>query len=124
MISGGTPRHPGDVARHATVGFTPLAWRDTWRLGGHEVAVRPKLLTNSGESLRAAALAGLGLVALPDWMVVDLLTAGRLVRVLAEFATPESGIYAAYPTNRLIAPKVRAFVDHVVRDLNARGLKV
>ena len=44
--------------------------------------------------------------------------------MLTEFATPESGIYAAYPTNRLIAPKVRAFVDHVVRDLNARGLKV
>jgi DNA-binding transcriptional LysR family regulator len=119
----GVPTHPDHIPLHRCVGFAPLYWRDSWRLGDHEVAVRPKLLTNSAESLRAAALAGVGLVALPDWMVADALASGRLTRVLAEFETPRSGIYAVYPTNRLITPKVRAFVDHLVHDLHARGLR-
>ncbi len=119
----GAPQAPADLTRHRCVGFTPLAWRDTWRVGGESIAVRPALLTDNTESLRAAALAGIGLVALPDWVVADALVAGALQRVLPDCETPESGIFAAYPTNRLMAPKVRAFVDHVAAGLRARGLR-
>lgn len=116
------PKRPEEVALHRCVGFTPLAWRDTWSIGGRDIAVKPRLLSNNTESMRAAALAGIGLVVLPEWMVFDALASGALARVLAEFETPSSGIYAAYPSNRLIAPKVRAFVDHLVRELRARGM--
>lgn len=118
----GVPAVPADVARHRCIGFTPLPWRDRWRLGAETVAIRPVLLTDNTESLRAAALAGIGLAALPDWAVVDALAAGTLQRVLADAASPESGIFAVYPTNRLMTPKVRAFVDHVAAGLRARGL--
>jgi DNA-binding transcriptional LysR family regulator len=122
----GMPARPDDVARHRCVGFTPLPWRDTWRFtdGGtaRAVSVRPCLLTNSTESLRAAALAGIGLVALPEWAVADALAAGHLARVLADFPSPSGGIYAVYSSNRLIPPKVRVFVDHLLRDLRARGV--
>lgn len=113
---------PEDVAAHRCVGFSPLAWRDSWRIDGRDIAVAPRLLTNCTESLRAAALAGLGLAVLPEWMVADALAAGALTRVLPDFATPTSDILAVYPTNRLIAPKVRAFVDHLVREMKRRGL--
>lgn len=118
----GVPAVPQDVARHRCVGFSPLPWRDTWRLGAEAVAVRPVLLTDNAESLRAAALAGVGLAALPDWAVADALAAGQLRRVLAEHATPASAILAVYPTNRLMVPKVRVFVDHVVARLREHGL--
>jgi DNA-binding transcriptional LysR family regulator len=117
----GAPATPPGIARHRCVGFSPLAWRDTWRLGTETVLVRPVLLTDNAESLRAAALDGVGLVALPDWAVVDALVTGQLQRVLVEAETPVSGIFAVYPTNRLTTPKVRAFVDHVVTGLRARG---
>jgi len=122
LATHGIPAEPEDAARHRCVGYVPLAWRDTWTLGGRRVGVRPALLTHSSETLRAAALAGIGLAALPDWMVPDALAAGFLVRVLAEHAAPRAGIYAVYPTNRLITPRVRAFVDHLVADLRARGI--
>jgi DNA-binding transcriptional LysR family regulator len=118
----GEPVTPAEVARHRCVGFAPLPWRGTWRLGGETVAVRPVLLTDNTESLRAAALAGVGLAAVPDWSVADALAAGLLQRVLPDAATPESGIFAVYPTSRLMTPKVRAFVDHVAAGLRARGL--
>lgn len=122
LAAAGTPREPRDVLHHHLIGFTPLAWRDTWRLGRETIAVQPRLLTNSTESLRAAALAGLGLAAVPEWLVADALVTGQLTRVLADHATSSGGIYAVYPTNRLLASRVRLFVDHIARDLRARGL--
>ena len=118
----GVPAVPSDLARHRCIGFSPLPWRDTWTLGGESVAIRPVLLSDGSDSIRAAALAGVGLAALPDWAVADCLLAGTLARVLAAHAAPESGIYAVYATNRLMVPKVRAFVDHVAAGLRARGL--
>ncbi|MFZ5782521.1 MAG: LysR substrate-binding domain-containing protein [Pseudomonadota bacterium] len=122
LATAGTPAKPHDILRHQLIGFTPLPWRDSWRLGRETVAVRPRILTNNSESLRAAALAGLGLAALPEWLVADALVAGQLVRVLAGHDTPSGGIYAVYPTNRLLASRVRLFVDHIARDLRRRGL--
>ena len=118
----GTPLKPLDLLAHRLIGFAPLAWRDSWRVGKDTLSVQPRLLTNNSESLRAAALAGLGLAAVPEWLVADALAAGHLVRVLAGHETPSGGIYAVYPSNRLLTPKIRAFVDHTVRDLRARGL--
>ncbi len=118
----GIPSTAREVAQHRCVGCSPLAWRDTWRLGADTVSVRPVLLTDNAESLRTAALSGIGLVAIPDWAVTDAVISGELQRVLPETETPMSGIFAVYPTNRLTTPKVRAFVDHVARGLHARGL--
>ena len=118
----GTPRKPRDILGHRLIGFAPLAWRDTWRIGAQSMSVAPRLLVNSSEALRAAALAGLGLAAVPEWLVADALAAGLLARVLAGHETPSGGIYGVYPTNRLLTPKIRAFVDHTVRDLRGRGL--
>ncbi|MBX9698105.1 MAG: LysR family transcriptional regulator [Acetobacteraceae bacterium] len=118
----GTPAVPADLVKHRCIGFAPLPWRDTWQLGGESVAIRPVLLSDSSDSIRAAALAGVGLAALPDWAVADCLLAGTLTRVLAAHAAPESGIYAVYATNRLMVPKVRAFTDHVAAGLKSAGL--
>lgn len=118
----GTPRKPRDIVGHRLIGFAPLAWRDTWRIGTETIAVQPRLLVNNSESLRAAALSGLGLAAIPEWLIADALAAGLVSRVLPSEETPLGGIYAAYPTNRLLTPKIRAFVDHTVRDLRSRGL--
>jgi DNA-binding transcriptional LysR family regulator len=81
------------------------------------VPIRPVVLSNSSNALREAALNGLGLTTLPSWVVDEELATGRLVQVLKEWATPESGIYAVYPSNRMIAPKVRRFVEAIVARL-------
>lgn len=122
LAAAGTPTEPRDVSRHQLIGFSPLDWRESWRLGKETVKVTPKLLTNATESLRAAALAGLGLAAVPEWLVADAIVAGQLATVLDGHPAPAGGIYAVYPTNRLLTPRIRTFVDHLARDLRARGL--
>lgn len=119
----GAPAEPKDLAHHACVGTAPpLPWHAEWRVGGEGVSVRPSLVVNSGEGLRAAAIAGLGLAPMPDWLAADALASGQLARVLTPFETRTSGIYAVYPTNRLITPIIREFVEHLVADLRARGV--
>lgn len=113
---------PQELVNHSCIGFSPLPWRETWSIGGETISVEPVLLTNETESLRAAALAGLGLAAVPEWLVGDALAAGALTQVLADYETPESGVFAVYPTNRLLTPSVRSFVDCLARDLKSRGL--
>lgn len=121
LAAAGQPGHPHEVTRHRLIGFAPVFWGREWRFRGPEgpvvVPVEPVLLTHATASLRQAALDGLGLAALPDWAVARELAEGRLQRVLSDWTTPEAGIYAVYPSNRLMATRVRACVDHLARHL-------
>src|SRR5438094_7183195 len=115
----GTPREPGDLAKHNCLCTSLLPWGDEWRLAGKRgevrVAVGGSLRSNNAEVLRAAALDGIGIGLLPTWAVAQPLRAGALRRVLDVWEPPASTIYAVYPGNRLMSMKVRAFVDHLIR---------
>ena len=121
LAANGTPRVPGDLERHALIGFSPLPWGREWRLtqGGAEVTlpIRPRLLCDAGEALRTAVLSGLGIVALPRWAVAGELRSGALTQILERWKTPEAGLYAVYPSGRLNAAAVKAFVAHVAARL-------
>jgi DNA-binding transcriptional LysR family regulator len=119
----GTPTRPQELVHHQCVGLAPpLPWHDAWRIGGEAIAVQPAVVVNLTQYVRAAEIAGLGVAPAPDWLVADALASGELTRVLADFETPSSGIYAVYPTNRLLTASVRLLVEHLVGDLRARGV--
>lgn len=122
----GAPAYPDDFAAHRIVGFTPLFWAREWRLEGPEgltvTPVSPVLLSNSTDTLVASALAGVGLVALPSWLVADELADGRLVRVMPDWQGEARGIYAVYPSNRLMTAKVKLFVDRLAARMRRTGL--
>jgi DNA-binding transcriptional LysR family regulator len=61
--------------------------------------------------LTALAVAGLGIVLEPDFIVAPEIRAGRLRPLLPQFAPPRTPIAAVYPSRRHLSPKVRAFVD-------------
>jgi DNA-binding transcriptional LysR family regulator len=62
---------------------------------------------------RQAALAALGIAYLPNYRVVEDIKAGRLVRILAERTTQQREMYAIYPSDRYLSPKVRTFLDFI-----------
>jgi DNA-binding transcriptional LysR family regulator len=76
--------------------------------------VSGNLITTSGETLRAAAIAGIGLWLAPLHMISDLLASGALVPLLPDYQTPELEIVALYPHRRHMTAKVRAFLDMLV----------
>ena len=72
---------------------------------------------NSGHSLVDAALKGLGIVQLPDYYVQKHLVSGELVSVLDNYREPEESIWAIYPHNRHLSPKIRLLVDYLAQRL-------
>ena len=67
--------------------------------------------TNSGETCRAMALAGQGVIREPSFLVGEDLAAGTLVVLLPEFRSIELGIYAVYPSRKHVSQKVRVLID-------------
>ncbi|CAM4419810.1 hypothetical protein F901_01596 [Acinetobacter dispersus] len=79
-----------------------------------QVHVEGYFATNSGEGVRQAALAGLGISNHSIWHVAEDLASGRLVQVLPDYPVEATAIYAVFPHRELIAPKVQRFLDYLV----------
>jgi len=86
---------------------------------GAEIArvnVSGNLRLSAGEALVDAALAGDGIIGIFDFIASPALRSGRLVRLLADWKTPEGPpISVVYPQHRHLSPRVRGFVDFVAR---------
>jgi DNA-binding transcriptional LysR family regulator len=114
----GTPETLADLAGHEGLIFTSRGQKQVWRFDdGQRPAIRSRLRMDSGEGLRAAALAGMGIAQLPKALVAGDLAEGRLVQVLAETATAQVNLVALYPEKRLLEPRVRRFIDLMVAEL-------
>ncbi len=113
----GMPASPYDLERHDTVVFRqPTSGRDRpWQFAvdGVNVELQPvsRLRLGDGEALVEAAVASMGLVQVPDYMVVDAIGAGRVVEVLRNFRAPPLPINVVYPGTRMVPPRVRALIE-------------
>ncbi|HIP78305.1 MAG TPA: LysR family transcriptional regulator, partial [Kiloniellaceae bacterium] len=99
--------------------YTYRAQRHDWHLvdeAGAEtvVTVSGTLETNNPMMPRGAALAGIGMVLLPLWLIGPDLKAGRLRRVLPDYHWPDNAIQVVYPPGRHLSARVRCFIDFMV----------
>ena len=72
------------------------------------------LRANNGEFLRDAAIAGLGIVLQPTFIVYQALESGQLMRLLPDYDWREITVYAVYPQTRYLPARVQAFIDYLV----------
>lgn len=82
-----------------------------------EVPVSGNLQSDNGRALLQAALAGQGIVIMPDWAVRDELASGALVRLLPEYQVSnldfDNGVYAVFQHATQVPSKIRVFVDYM-----------
>jgi DNA-binding transcriptional LysR family regulator len=121
----GEPQTLEELATHDCLIFSSRTRRQGWRLrqeGGAWVKVegRSRLRLDSGEALRDAAVAGLGIALLPGFLVDDDLAKGRLKALLPSCDTGEVQILAIYPSKRHLPAKVRRFIDLMVERWSAK----
>lgn len=121
----GRPVRPQDLARMPCVIDTNGRWLSNWPFVNEQgepitVAVTGRLEVNSPQSVRAAAVAGLGFATMPDFIARPALDDGTLVSVLEEFIPTGGGVYAVYPHRRYLPAKVRVFVDFLVQWFKAK----
>ncbi|MFP2958063.1 LysR family transcriptional regulator [Myxococcus sp. 1LA] len=116
----GEPETLEELATHDCLLFSSRARRQRWRLrpkGGDYVTVegRSRLRLDSGEAIRDAAVAGLGIAFLPSFLVDEDLARGRLKALLPSCQTEVVRISAIYPSKRYLPAKVRRFIDLLVK---------
>ncbi len=116
----GIPKKPEDLKDHNCLTYRSHPGTNVWKFQGagstSEARVSGNLFANDGESLVAAAVAGHGIILVPEWLVGCELEDGSLQEILPKFkAIPkETPLYAIYPRQRHLPPKVRAFIDYMV----------
>lgn len=116
----GTPEVPADLERHACLLYGHggvVSWDFVVEGSVKSIEVRGPLRANNGDLIRDAAVAGLGIARLPDFIVADALKAGLLVPVLDAFLPTAATVYAVYPQHRQSSVTIRAFVDFLREQL-------
>jgi len=119
----GRPLVPDDLKRHNCMIYKRGNDRPIWHFRGsdrviQDVPASGDFQTNNTEALHAITKDGLGLTILPTWLVGNDLAEGSLEQVLKNYTVSptalDTSIYAVFPYNRHLSPKVRAFVDALV----------
>ncbi len=126
----GTPQRPDDLLHHRCLNFTIRThWnRWTFREDGalKTIDITAHVGANQGELLRTLALVGLGIVRLAEFNLAADLKAGTLVQLLQYFQEgTDDVIYVLYPRGRVLAPRVKAFLqflkEHFPANAHARA---
>ena len=117
----GTPQVPDDLLRHRCVGYSYAATADEWKFLHRQgkprtVKVPCVMHVNNGDTARAAALGGLGIIWQPSFVIGADLRAGRLVALLPDYHLPDIDVHAVYPSRRHLSAKVRVMIDFLVKE--------
>ena len=119
LATRGRPQAPADLAQHNCLHYELVPRADEWRFrtdrGREAMPVRGNFSATDGTVLREAALAGVGLVVLPYFMVAPDVAAGRLELVLEASRRADIGIYGVVARARGLPLRTRALLDFLSR---------
>lgn len=111
----GAPASPADLRLHSVIAFTGLTPNREWRfMNGQKpgsVSLHPTFEINDAVAALQAAEMGRGITMALSYMVSDQIRDGTLAPVLDSFTPPPQPVHLIYPHARLVAPKIRAFID-------------
>ncbi|MBB3219341.1 LysR family transcriptional regulator [Pseudoduganella umbonata] len=115
----GAPQHPRDLERHRCVNYFSAKtgkiydWdftRDGERI---QVPMPGVIALNDSNAYVQAGLAGLGVIQMTDYLLLEHVRAGRMVQLLPDWITDPLPVHIVYPQNRHLSAKVRVFVEWV-----------
>ncbi|QTL34732.1 LysR family transcriptional regulator [Pseudoalteromonas viridis] len=113
----GQPQSPEDLRSHACITLSGLEhWSFQTPDGVQTIKVQGQLRADNGDAIREACQLGLGITINSRWSAYQALRSGELVEVLADYPLKsDTAIWLVYPSSRLLAPKVRVFIDYLTR---------
>lgn len=120
----GTPQHPEELVDHDGLvsSNVPESLYWSFRLeSGQLYRAKPtsRIRANNAECIVEAAVAGLGIAAVPTFATDAALASGLLVPVLSGYPLLSSGVHAVYRQNRHLSHRVRVLIDFLTEGLAA-----
>lgn len=124
LLASGIPKVPTDLIGLPSMDLGLPQHEHVWNLigpDGAQAAIRhqPRLITRGMFALRAAAIAGVGVVQLPSMMVREQIARGELIHVIPGWAPRREIIHAVFASRRGLLPAVRALVDFLADRFDA-----
>jgi DNA-binding transcriptional LysR family regulator len=120
----GKPKSVADLCNHDMLLYSHANQPRTLSFSNGEkresIKIDPVLETNDGQIVRAAAIAGAGILVQPKYIVHDDLIAGRLIPVLDEWDLPRLTINIAFQDRRYMPAKTRLFIDFLLNDFQQK----
>ncbi len=109
----GSPTIPEDLLQHRCITLPALdSWHFDTPTGKKSIKNQSQLRIDNGEAIRDACLNGYGITICSQWCAYEYVQRGELVPVLTDYPlVSNTAIWAVYPSTRLLAPKVRLFID-------------
>lgn len=124
----GMPLSPDTLEGHSAIGFISSRTGQIMPLEfmvGEEVryvTLPSRLTVNNSDTMVDLARRGFGLMQAPRYRLQKDIDEGVLVEVLADFPPPPTPLSALYPQNRQLSPRVRVFIDWIVKVFAEAGL--
>jgi LysR family transcriptional regulator for bpeEF and oprC len=115
----GVPQHPRELERHRCVNYfsTKTGKISDWdfRRGDEriDIPMHGVIALNDSNAYVAAGLAGLGVIQMTDYLLMQHVAAGRMVQLLPDWTSDPVPVHIVYPQNRHLSAKVRVFVEWV-----------
>lgn len=120
----GFPAHPSALQGLPGLCYGNLPNPPLWRYRGPDgeegsVLVKTRLKSTNGDALRQAAIAGLGVLCEPSFIVHGAVEEGELQPALTQYRWYDMGIYVVYPPTRHLSSRVRHFIAFLVERFGA-----
>jgi len=123
----GRPANIEEIEQHDCICYGNASVAPYWQFAAltpeaapRQIAVHGRMHLNNGESMRDAAIAGLGIALVPLFIAAPALRAGKLMELLPDTPPTADTVYAVYPQTRYVSRGVRAIIDMLVATF-ARG---
>jgi DNA-binding transcriptional LysR family regulator len=117
------PETPQDLTKHPALFMMRTGFAPAWHLRHSSEpkeefvgSLKPRLLSDDMIGLKEAAIAGLGIIALPGYVCRRDVQVGTLRRVLPSWTADHTTITALLPYRQGLLPSVRAFLDHLAAE--------
>ena len=120
----GVPHSLSELSKHNCLQGTLPYWRFQEAGKVNNIEVNGNIRCNSGRALVDAALKGLGIVQLPDYYVLGSIESGQLISLLEQHRESNEGVWALYPHNRHLSPKIRLLIDYLGEELSKESPRV
>jgi DNA-binding transcriptional LysR family regulator len=119
-------RAVGDLAARNCLAFSGVERKATWTLeplhgagAAQEVAVQGNFAAHGFAALLRAAAAGLGVARVPQFVAADAIARREVVRVLPEWAAPETEVFLVHRFGHDRIQRVRAVADAALGQVGA-----
>ena len=113
------PKTPQDLSNHNCLTYSLTNHARGWGLEKHSINLKGTFSANNGEALCEAAVQGLGIVALPRFIVKSALTERKLVSIMEDFVTVPAGLYAIRVSRQFTPAKVRLLIEFLKSKLGS-----